>query len=55
MKWDERFEVHEDESGKWLWPRWFVLDTQENALVGLLATEEEAVDFARDLAAQAAE
>ena len=45
---DERFEVVEDESGKWLWPRWVLIDRIGNVPLGLFATEEEALAAAEE-------
>lgn len=51
MKWDERFEVHEDESGKWPWPVWFVTDTRScDVVAGPFDMEDEAIDVAGELA-----
>lgn len=50
MKWDERFNVFEDESGKFHYPRFMVEDNQTNTIVaGPFDTESEAIDAAGEL------
>ena len=51
MSWEERFDVCEDESGKYHYPIWWVFDSlTTNEVAGPFDTEEAAIDAAGELA-----
>ena len=46
----QQFEVLEDESGKWLYPRWMVVDADNcKEVAGPFDTETEAEDAAAEM------